>query len=69
MKFSEINLFGVYVSPMSLMIVAAWLVVVTLRRIADRFGLLRYVWHPTLVVAATYSIVLWLIVLTAAELR
>ncbi|MBO0734452.1 MAG: DUF1656 domain-containing protein, partial [Methylocapsa sp.] len=46
MRFTEINLFGVYVAPMSLMMVAAWLVTVALRRVADRFGLLRYVWHP-----------------------
>jgi hypothetical protein len=69
MKFSEVSLFGVYVAPISLMMSAAWVVVVALRRAADRFGLLRHVWHPTLVVAATYSIVLWFIVQTAAGWR
>ena len=43
MRFAEINLFGVYVAPISLMMVGAWLVTVALRRVADRFGLLRYV--------------------------
>jgi protein AaeX len=54
----EINVLGVYVAPMSLMMVAAWLITIGLRRFADRFGLLRYVWHPALFVFAVYMIVL-----------
>ena len=38
-----------------------------LRRLADRFGLLRHVWHPALFVFATYMIVLSSIVLLAAR--
>jgi hypothetical protein len=57
-RFTEIDLFGVYVAPMSLMMVAAWFVTIALRRIASRFGLLRYVWHPALFVFAVYMIVL-----------
>lgn len=66
MRFSEINLFGVYVAPMSLMMVAAWVVTISLRRFAARFGLLRYVWHPSLFVFAVYMIVLSSIVLVVA---
>ena len=64
MSFAEIDLFGVYVAPISLMMVAAWLVTIVLRRIADRFGLLRYVWHPALFVFAVYIIVLssWILI-------
>ncbi len=58
MRFTEIDLFGVYVAPMSVMLVAAWLVTIALRRVATRFGLLRYVWHPPLFVFAVYMIVL-----------
>jgi hypothetical protein len=58
MRFTEINLFGVYVAPIALMFVGAWLVTVALRRVADHFGLLRYVWHPALFVFAVYVIVL-----------
>jgi hypothetical protein len=58
MKFTEIDLFGVYVAPMSLLMVVAWLVTISLRRIAARFGLLRFVWHPALFVFAVYMIVL-----------
>jgi len=32
MSFTEVNLFGVYVAPISLMMVAAWVVVIPLRR-------------------------------------
>ena len=67
MRFTEINLFGVYVAPISLMMVAAWLVLIALRRVADRFGLLRHVWHPALFVFAVYMIVLSSIVLIAAR--
>jgi len=38
MRFAEIDLFGVYVAPMSLLIVAAWLVTIALRRLATRLG-------------------------------
>jgi hypothetical protein len=42
-RFTEINLFGVYVAPISVMMVAAWVVTIGLRRIAACFGFLRYV--------------------------
>jgi protein AaeX len=58
MRFTEVELFGVYVAPMALLMVAAWIVTVALRRVASRFGLLRYVWHPALFVFAIYMIVL-----------
>jgi hypothetical protein len=67
MNFAEVNVFGVYVAPISLMMVAAWLVLIALRRVADRFGLLRHVWHPALFVFAVYMIVLSSIVLIAAR--
>ena len=35
-----------------------WLVTIALRRVADHFGLLSYVWHPTLFVFAVYIILL-----------
>ena len=61
------DLFGVYVAPISVMLVVAWVVTIALRRIAVRFGLLRYVWHPALFVAAVYMIVLSSIVLIVAH--
>jgi protein AaeX len=62
-RLSEVNLFGVYVAPISVMMVVAWLATITLRRLLVRFGLLRYVWHPALFVFAVYMILLSSIVL------
>ena len=67
MKLSEVNLFGVYVAPISVMMVVAWLATITLRRVLVRFGLLRYVWHPALFVFAVYMILLSSIVLLITE--
>ena len=69
MRFTEVDLLGVYVAPMSLMMAAAWVAVAALRGVADRFGLLRHVWHPALFIAATYIIVLSSIVLITAGWR
>jgi hypothetical protein len=66
MRFTEINVVGVYVAPIVPMLVAAWIVMVVLRRIAVRFGVMRRVWHPALFMAAIYMIVLSSMVLVAA---
>jgi hypothetical protein len=58
MKFAEIDLFGVYVAPLSLILVGAWFATIALRRVTARFGLLRFTWHPALFVFAVYIIVL-----------
>jgi protein AaeX len=65
MRFADIDLFGVYVAPISLMMVAAWLITIALRQAATRFGLLRHVWHPALFVFAVYIIVLsgWVLII------
>jgi protein AaeX len=65
MGFTEVNVFGVYVAPISVVMAAAWLVLIALRRVADHFGLLRHVWHPALFVFACYMITLSSIVLVA----
>jgi len=65
MRFAEINLFGVFVAPMSLMLPAAWVITIALRRVAVRLGVLRHVWHPALFVFAVYVIVLSTIVIAA----
>jgi protein AaeX len=67
LKFTEIDLLGVYVAPMSVLMIAAWLVTVGLRRVAARFGLLQHVWHPALFVFDIYIIVLSLMVLFIAR--
>ena len=67
MKFAEIDLLGIYVAPISLLMLATWLAMLPLRWVADRFGLLRHVWHPPLVVVSVYLIVLSSIVLAIAR--
>ncbi len=69
MRFTEIDLFGVYVAPIALMLVAAWFVTVAVRRLADGAGLLRFVWHPALFVFAIYIIILssWVLLIAARQ--
>lgn len=64
MSFGDVNLFEVYVASISLMMIGAWIVTIALHRVANRFGLLRYVWHPALFVFAVYVIVLssWILI-------
>jgi protein AaeX len=67
-RYTEINLFGVYVAPIAPMLVAAWLLLLPLRRLADRFGLLRHVWHPALFLLAFYLVLLSAIVLLVGRI-
>jgi len=67
MNFTEVNLFGVYVAPISVIMVAAWIVTIGLRRIAARFGLMNFVWHPSAFVFSVYLIVLSSITLFLAR--
>jgi len=65
MRLAEVDLFGVYVAPMALMMIAAWIVTIVLRVAAGRFGLLRFVWHPALFTLSVYIVVLssWTLIL------
>ena len=63
MRFVELNIYGVYVVPISLMMLVAWLILVVLRRLAVRFNVLQYVWHPAVFIFSIYIIVLSAIVL------
>ena len=67
MKFAELDLFGVYVAPISLLIVVAWVVMIGLRQLAVRVGLLRWVWHPALLVFAVFVIILSSLTLVASH--
>jgi hypothetical protein len=67
LKFVEINILGVYVAPIAVMMIAAWLVTVALRWIAARFHAFGRVWHPALLVFAVYTIVLSSTVLLVAR--
>jgi protein AaeX len=63
-RLAEIDMFGVYIAPISMMMVVSWLVTIALRSFAGRFDLLRYVWHPALFVFSVYIIILssWVLI-------
>jgi len=63
MRYVELDIFGVYVAPFALMMLVAWIATMPLRRLGDRTGLSRMVWHPALFNTGVYVIVLSLIVL------
>lgn len=69
MTFSEVNIFGVYVAPMAVMMLLAWLATLLLRWSLMLTGLLRHVWHPSLFAFALFLVVLSLMVLSAPLLR
>ena len=69
MTFSEVNIFGVYVAPIAVMMLVAWLATLLLRWLLMLTGLLRHVWHPSLFAFALFLVVLSLIVLSAPLLR
>jgi hypothetical protein len=46
--FVEVNLFGVYVAPISVIMVVAWVVTIGLRRIAVGLGIPRRSYRPCL---------------------
>lgn len=45
---TEVDLFGVCVSPFAVILVAAWASVFALRVVLTRSGILRHAWHPAL---------------------
>ena len=69
MRFAEVDLFGVYVAPISLLMIVAWVATMGMRRFAVRIGLLHRVWHPALFVFAVYVIVLASITLAASQVQ
>ena len=67
MRFNEIDLFGLYVAPITVILAVAWIIYVILRRAGDRFGLAEYVWHPALFELALYVIIVSSIVFMIAR--
>jgi hypothetical protein len=62
MRYAEVNLFGVLVSPMAPMLLAAWLLLMAIRQVVDRIGLTRRIWHPSLANVCVLVIILSAIV-------
>ena len=67
MRFTEINLFGLYVAPIAVILAVAWVAYLLLRRVGDRFGLTEQVWHPALFELALYVIIVSSVVIMIAR--
>ena len=67
MRFNEINLFGLYVAPITVILAVAWVAYVVVRRAGDRFGLTQRVWRPALFELALYVMIVSSIVLVIAR--
>jgi hypothetical protein len=61
LPLDQIDLFGAYVSPVVLVMLACAAVWLFLRHLADALGLLPYLWHPSLFFTALYVIMLSLV--------
>jgi hypothetical protein len=68
MRYAEVNLFGVLVSPVAPMLLAAWLLLMAFRAVADRSGLTRHIWHPALANLCVLVIILSAIVVGVGRL-
>jgi hypothetical protein len=67
MRFTEINLFGLYVAPIAVIMAVAWVAYLVVRRAGDRFGLTGQVWHPALFELALYVIIVSSLVVMIAR--
>ncbi len=65
----ELDLFGVYIPPLLVCAVAAWLLGALLSRLLIRVGFYRFVWHRPLFDVAMYTIVLGGTLLAFAAMR
>ncbi|HEY2132365.1 MAG TPA: DUF1656 domain-containing protein [Acetobacteraceae bacterium] len=68
MRYAEVNIFGIYVSPFAPMMLLAWLLTTVLLRLGDRLGVTRQAWHPSLFNSAVYVIVLSAVVIVTGWL-
>ncbi|MBR2124574.1 MAG: DUF1656 domain-containing protein [Acetobacter sp.] len=59
---AEFNLFGVFIAPIDIYILAALFVVMFLRSVLWWSGLLDWFWHPALFEVSLYTCVLSLLV-------
>ncbi|CAA2137965.1 DUF1656 domain-containing protein [Hyphomicrobium sp. ghe19] len=69
MRFVEINIEGVLISPFVPLMVLAFAITMGLRIIAVESGWMRHVWHPALFEFSVFLIVLTATVLIFGNLR
>ena len=61
LPLDQIDLFGAYVSPLAVVMLACAAIWLFVRQLADALGLLPLVWHPALFFTAFYVILLSLV--------
>lgn len=61
--YEELNVFGIYVAPIVLMILLAWIVALPIHVISDRYGLTKRVWHRGVFYLSVYISVLSIIII------
>lgn len=54
MALTEIDVFGVYVSPYALILLATWAFTFALRIVLTRLGPLMHAWNPALLMFAIF---------------
>jgi len=69
MSFVEIDLFGVFISPLVPLIALAFSIAMTLRWLAVELGWFRSIWHPALFEFSIFIIVLTAIVSIIGHLK
>ena len=69
MSFVEIDVFGVFISPIIPLIVIAFAITMVVRLVAVELGWVRGIWHPALFEFSVFIIVLTATVLTFGTLR
>ncbi|MBB4349380.1 DUF1656 domain-containing protein [Aliirhizobium cellulosilyticum] len=56
--YQEVNVLGVYLAPIVLMMLLAWIITLPIHHVSNRFGLTRRVWHRGLFNLCIYISVL-----------
>ena len=69
MSFVEIDVFGVFISPIVPLIVIAFAITMVVRLVAVELGWVRGIWHPALFEFSVFLIILTATVLTFGTLR
>ena len=65
---TEINVYGVYVSPYAAMLLAAWASTFILRMVLSRYGLLAHAYNPALLMFAVFAATFSFLVLLATSI-
>ena len=66
MELTELNIFGVYISPYAALLLAVWAFVFALRLALTRVGVLVHAWHPALLMFSIFVAAFSMAVLVTA---